>query len=1025
MRNCCRFEPVLILGIAVLVGGLALRGNERGSREALGNLVPARFESPHRNGNPEDDEAKSAGPNLIKNGDFKRLAGELPQGWTTNTWGGQAEFSVDQEEGRAAKPCVKIRSKEGADASWSFRVAVKPRTDYRLSAWIKTREVDAGSGLGAMLNLHELQHEGQSKSVTGDSKWVKITTEFNSGDRRSLLVNLLYGGWGQSVGEAWFDDVELIEMGGGLPTMTEAEAYTFFETKVLPILEDNCFECHGDDPETLGGDLALTSRKMILRGGDSGAAVNAESPEQSLLLNAINYQSTYEMPPDGQLPKEDIKTLTTWIMIGMPWKPGTEVEIERSESHVPQVTAETKRFWSFRPVAAVDPPEVKRSDWVRHPIDAFLLAKLEENGLQPAADASRRELIRRAYYDLTGLPPTSAEVARFVEDPSDDAYEKLIDRLLESPHYGEKWGRHWLDLVRYAESNSFERDGTKPFVWRYRDYVIRAFNSDKPYDRFLLEQLAGDELDAVTPESIVATGYYRLGAWDDEPADPKQAQFDDLDDILATTSQTMLGLTVNCARCHDHKIDPIPAEDYYRMLSFFTNIRRYGVRAHPTVLAASVKKIGEGSDPETIKKHEQEIAECIRKITAIEALVKPDFIPVEHEEFQYPVHRIPLVAKRVGKRISQQQLESYKELTKRLHDLQCEPPRGEESALCVKEHGNKAPKGYVLIRGNAHVQGKPVEPGFLSVLSPPEPQIEAPAHGESTGRRLAFARWVTDPAHPLTARVLVNRLWQYHFGRGIVRTSSDFGFQGTPPTHPRLLDWLAKDFVEGGWKIKRMHKQMMMSHAYQMASTNNADAYRQDPENNWFWRFNPRRLSAEEIRDSVLAVTGSINLQKQFGPSIFVTLPREVLAGQSRPGDGWGKSSAADQNRRSIYIHVKRSLKVPILSNFDAADTDFTCPIRFVTTQPTQALGMLNSDFVNQQAETFAALASQLCPDDPSAQVALILSRTVQREPTEKEIRRGTDLLKRWKDELGLEPAVALKYYCLLALNLNEFIYLD
>jgi hypothetical protein len=974
----------------------------------------------------------SQGPdqNLIRNPDFSQLDGEVPRFWQRSTWSGQADFGVDFAAGHAETPAVRIASNDGADASWSYRVQVRPHTDYRLSVWAKTDNVELSGGLGVQLNLHELQFEGKSSPISGTNEWTQITTEFNSGRHESLLVNLLFGGWGRATGTAWFDDVTLTEIGSSLPTMTQAEAGAFFDQKIRPILERRCFECHGNESAELAGELALTSQESLLKGGESGPVVDLQVPADSLIIDAINYE-TFEMPPDGKLPKEEIELLTAWVQLGAPW--GTEIEVAHAAGNAappkpkkpdPEVNAETKKWWSFQPVVRPEPPAVKNDAWIENDIDRFILSRLQSAGYQPARPAGRPALIRRAYYDLIGLPPTPAEVAQFVADTDPRAYDSLIDRLLASPHYGERWGRHWLDLVRYAESNSFERDGTKPFVWRYRDWVIRSLNSDMPYDRFLLEQLAGDELPDANLDTIIATGYYRLGAWDDEPADPQLAKYDDLDDILATTSQTMLGLTVNCARCHNHKIDPIPQRDYYRLLAFFNNIRRYGIRTEETVLDASVRKIGTPVDSQAQSAYEARIADLRAKIQALEDRVTPDFIPVEHQEFIYPRNRIPLVQARVGRRLTAGEFERYRTHVQQLADLQSNPPPGETQVLCVKESGSQQPATHVLIRGNPHVLGDEVAPGFLSVLTPPDPEIVAPASHESWGGRLALARWITRPDHPLTARVMANRIWQYHFGRGIVRTASDFGFQGLPPTHPELLDWLASEFVARSWSLKSMHKLIMTSAAYQMSTEFNENAYASDPANDLFWRFDMRRLSAEELRDSMLAVSGSLNLDAMYGPSFFSDLAPEVLAGQSRPGDGWGNSSEADRARRAVYIHVKRSLKDPLLANFDAADTDFTCPVRFVTTQPTQALGLFNGRFPDQQAARFAAKACYQA-DDAAGQVAYILARVLQRDPSAEEITRGVELLADLAQRENLPAEQALKYFCLVGFNLNEFVYLD
>ncbi|HMP79942.1 MAG TPA: PSD1 and planctomycete cytochrome C domain-containing protein, partial [Pirellulaceae bacterium] len=811
------------------------------------------------------------------------------------------------------------------------------------------------------------------------------------------------------------------------PTMTEDEALEFFTTRIEPILKRKCWECHGDDPESLAGGLALTSRADILHGGDSGPAVDERHVDASILLRAVNYD-LYEMPPDGKLSKRAIEDLTTWVKLGMPWPEKAERRIhgDAGAGHAGVDWEAARQWWSFQPVPAVVPPEVQHRAWPVNEIDQFILAALEIHEMKPAPEASRETLIRRAYYDLIGLPPLPEQVRQFADDPDPLAYEKLIDQLLESPHYGEKWGRHWLDLVRYAESNSFERDGTKPFVWRYRDYVIRSLNEDKPYDQFLLEQLAGDELPEVTAETLIATGFYRLGQWDDEPADMLQARFDELDDILATTSQVTLGLTVNCARCHDHKIDPISQHDYYALMAFFSNVRRYGIRDEASVRDASLRSLnGEAAPAGNVRQRRRALREIESALAEIENLVKPDFSPVEHEEFQYEFHRIHLVAKRSGGLISQQQADEYARLTEERGRLLVETHLADQTILCVKESGADPEPMFVRIRGNPHVLGPEVQPRFLTILGGEQPELVPSPNGESTGRRLALANWIVNPDHPLTARVMVNRVWQHHFGRGLVRSANDFGLHGNRPTHPELLDWLATRFVEEGWKLKSLHRLMMLSRTYRMSSQWNDDYGVRDANNDLFWRFNLRRLSAEELRDSILFANGTLNLSKQFGPSVFVTLPQEVLQGQSRPGDGWGRSSEEDESRRSIYIHVKRSLRVPLLEAFDSADTDTSCPVRFVTTLPTQALSLLNSEFSQQQAQRFAELAFQREPSNRLQRMAWLLARVTQRQPTAEEVNRGIALIDQWIEQDGLAEPIAWQHMCLLALNMNEFVFVD
>ena len=806
-------------------------------------------------------------------------------------------------------------------------------------------------------------------------------------------------------------------------TAFTADQIRFFETQVKPVLQANCYACHGAGANLSGG-LQLNNRSALLKGGASGPSVSLGKPEESLIVKAIHYDGR-QMPPSGKMSADKIEILTKWVQMGLPWTPGAEAAPKAPTGIVPpQVNAQTMKFWAFQSVKRSKIPAVKNAAWVRSPIDAFILAKLEEKGLKPAPSAGRAVLLRRAYYDLTGLPPTPADVQAFLADKAPDAWEKVVDRLLASPHYGERWGRHWLDLVRYAETNSFERDSAKPFVWRYRDYVIRAFNQDKPYDRFIREQLAGDELPNVSPETMIATGYYRLGQYDDEPADREQARYDELDDIVATTGQTFLGLTVNCARCHDHKLDPIPQKDYYSLVSFFQGTTGYGQPAPYNALrpisseADRIKYAVEDRD------YRLKLNGVQAQMDAIVKTIEADFSPVDKEEFKTEVRRPALLKKRVPAKLSQAQFDTYISLAKQRDDMVKSPPPALDQALVVVETGPTAPPTHILLRGNPHVPGDEVQPAFLQILAPPQANIVPPATGASSGRRLALADWIASRDNKMTARVMVNRIWQYNFGRGIVRSTSNFGRLGDRPTHPALLDWMASEFVDQGWSIKKMHKMLLMSNTWKMSSQSNAKALAQDPENNLFWRFDMRRLEAEEVRDSILAVDGSLN-PKMFGPSIFPTMPREVLAGQSVPGSGWTPSTPEEQARRSVYIHIKRSLALPILASFDAADTDTTCPVRFATTQPTQALGMINSTFTNQQARLFAYLVQERAGDDPTAQVKFALWRVLQREPTAKEIARGTKFMARAEAEQHLTPPEALRYFCVVAMNLNEFLYLD
>jgi mono/diheme cytochrome c family protein len=773
-----------------------------------------------------------------------------------------------------------------------------------------------------------------------------------------------------------------------------------FGAEIQPIFAKRCFACHG--PDKFEGGLRLHKRQSALAELDSGErAIVPGNIETSVILERIASEDPdLRMPPKGKpLEAHEIETIRRWIAEGAEW-----------QSH-----------WAFRPPQQEQPPAVKNSAWVQSPIDAFILRGLEEQGLSPAPPADKVAVLRRAYYDLTGLPPTPEEVDRFLADSSPDAYEKVVDQLLASPHYGERWARHWLDLVRYAETNSFERDGPKPNAWRYRDYVIRSFNDDKPYDQFIREQLAGDELPQVTTDSIIATGFYRLGLWDDEPADEMQARFDGLDDVVSITSQVFLGLTVNCARCHDHKIDPIPQADYYRLLAYFHEVYPYGTRADqvtwnqtdigdPQVAAQYAAMDAEKKE---IQKEQREIEQ--RGIAKMSA---EDQRKSEGEE------RAKLLREKLEQYVSPDDWKRYRELRSRLRSLRSDRLPAREMALSVKCMP-EPPETFILMRGNPHTPGTKVEPGVPEILGGGAPAIPARASGaKSSGRRLALANWIASPENMLTARVMANRIWQFHFGRGIVRSSNNFGQMGDRPTHPELLDWLAEELVRGGWRMKPLHRMIMLSAAYRMSSQASDEALAKDPTNNLLWRFDMRRLGAEELRDSIHAVTGQLN-SKMFGPSIYPDISDEVKAGQSMPGAGWGKSSREEQARRSIYIHVKRSLITPILADYDFPETDSSCAARFATVQPAQALGMLNGAFLHQQAEAFAARLRREAGDDRPAQIKRALRLVLLREPEEREVDRGLAMIKSFEEKHRLSSDQVLKYYCLFVLNLNEFVYLD
>ncbi|TWU49222.1 PSD1 and planctomycete cytochrome C domain-containing protein [Rubripirellula reticaptiva] len=781
-----------------------------------------------------------------------------------------------------------------------------------------------------------------------------------------------------------------------------------FARQVQPILAKRCYACHG--PDKAEGGLKFVDQESAYAETESGDfAIVPGDVEASALIARITSDDEYEkMPPEGDpVSLEEIETLKVWIAEGADWSD----------------------HWAFEPMKDPTPPVVADLDWNENPIDAFIYDSLADVGLSPSPQATRQELIRRAYYDLTGLPPSFSRVQAFVADEDPLAFERLVDELLDSPQYGVRWGRHWLDLVRYAETNSFERDNPKQNAWKYRDYVIDAFNKDKPYDQFVREQLAGDELDNVTQESLTATGYYRLGIWDDEPADPLQARFDEIDDIITTTGQAFLGLTINCARCHDHKIDPIPQADYYSMVAFLADVTSFATRGDgstnnqiditPPAIAAEHQRIDD-----EVKRIESEMHDIEQ--AGIAKMKGPDQRATEGK----PRARKKVLDAKLQQFLDADQWTAYQRLVHELADTRmlrkALPKR--ETVMGLARCEAKPEQTFVLFRGNPHSPSDPVEPDFPTIFgseTPTFPELDEAA--KTAGRRRVLAEWMTDPDNRLSARVMANRLWQFHFGRGIVRSSNNFGQLGTPPTHPVLLDWLARRLIDGDWKLKSMHRLIMSSRAYQMSSASHEKGESVDPDNNRFWRFDPRRLAAEEVRDSILAANGSLNLSIG-GPSFYPQLSAEVLAGQSRPGEGWGDSPDDQRNRRSAYIHVKRSLLTPLLTAFDFPDPDLTCEERFTTLQPGQALSLLNSDFIHQQgarlAESIGASDLTDASDNPEI-VRRTISAVLQRQATEDEEQSGDELIVALQNEYGLSRTRAVQLYCLSVMNWNEFLFVD
>lgn len=770
-----------------------------------------------------------------------------------------------------------------------------------------------------------------------------------------------------------------------------------FAREVQPLLARHCFACHG--PDEAEGGLSFHTETALTAETDSGesAIVPGDADASEMIRRVLSREDYEQMPPEGdRLTNEQVATLKKWINDG----------------------ADFVKHWSFEPPVEQPLPDVNDTSWPNNGVDRFVLARLESNKLSPVAKASRRDLIRRVTHDLIGLPPTFEEVEAFVADDRPEAYSELIERLLASPHYGERWGRHWLDVIRFAETNSFERDNPKPNAWKFRDYVVDSFNEDKPYDQFVLEQLAGDELEDRSPETLTGTGYLRLGIWDDEPADPTLHRFEQLDDLVSTTSQAMLGLTVGCARCHDHKIDPIPQADYYSLAAFFNGMTEYARRGDQMQAEWSQIDI---SPEETLAEH----ARLDDEIRAIETKM--------YEAEQVAIARMSGPNQRLSegprrKKLLREQLDNFFEgnekanyralkKTKEAAEKSRQSLPSQEFVLGVAK-ADPAPKPmHVMQRGNAHVPGERVEPAFLSILGGGTPK-EFKSTEETSGRRLELAKWIASNPGGMTARVAVNRIWQHHFGNGIVRTPNNVGQLGAPPTHPKLLDWLAQEFVRQGWSTKAIHRLILQSATYQLSTNFNAEAAAKDPANLLYWRRDLRRMDAEEVRDSILAVCDNLNPQIG-GPSVYPAIEEEIRQGLSRPDAGWPTTMGEEANRRSLYIFVKRSLVMPLLVAFDYPDPDSSCEARFKTTQPGQSLALLNSDFLQSQADALTASLEAGEPISDTTFVERLFQRVLLRKPTSEESKAAIRFLA--SEEPSDSPR---KLLALLALNMNEFVYI-
>jgi len=755
----------------------------------------------------------------------------------------------------------------------------------------------------------------------------------------------------------------------GQPKFSELDL-TYFEKKIRPLLHKHCYECHSNAAKTLHGSLKLDTYHGTRTGGDSGPAIVAGKPEESLLIESILYsENSYQMPPKGKLAAAEIAELTNWIRRGAPM-PFESTDNAHRTGEIDYAVA--RQFWSFQPVAELPLPATKQTNWPHKRIDHFILSRLEHAGLRPAQPADRRTLIRRVNFDLIGLPPTPEEVEAFIHDERPDAYEQLVERLLASPHYGERWGRHWLDLARYTDTTASWLNSTAQ-AHLYRDWVVKAFNDDMPYDQFIVRQLATDQLEETGVTDLPALGFIGLSPtyWKELKLPPeiiKVIVADEWEERIDTVSRTFLGLTVACARCHDHKFDPISMEDYYALAGVFASTR---LTEKPMI-----------AEP---------LYEPVRKAK------------LEIERLRKEIAKLNKMKPKPAEKIKQLQADIRKLKQTPYFDTPMANVIADE-ALYVEQQGKTFQSGSkiiykpqprnlnMFIRGNPNRLGKPVPRRFIKVLSASDPQPFQKGSG-----RLELARAITEDAAALVARVIINRVWRGHFGRGLVTTPSNFGALGERPSHPELLDDLAARFIEQGWSIKWLHREIMLSATYRQASTYNEAQNKVDPENKWLWRMNRRRLEVEAWRDAMLAVSGKLD---------------PTIGGPAK------KLHDPKNNRRTIYTTIHRREMSKMLQIHDFPDPISHSPKRVNTTTALQGLYVLNGPLLSNQSAALAERLGTAFPSDTGKQIEQIYRLLYGREPTANELQLGRAFLadanpKTWKQ------------YAQVLLGSNEFVYID
>lgn len=749
---------------------------------------------------------------------------------------------------------------------------------------------------------------------------------------------------------------------GALAAGEDPKGVEFFEKNIRPVLVAQCYQCHSASAKEIKGELRLDTREGLRKGGESGLAIVPGKPEESLLLKALRHEDGLEMPPNGKLPDNVIANFEKWIAMGAPDPRRPNLSTVGSKISI----VEARKFWSFQPPKLVPPPAVKNAGWPRSEIDKYLLAAMEAKGVEPVADADRRTLVRRVYFDLIGLPPSPEEVEQFVQEADPKALEKLVDQLLAMPQFGERWGRHWLDVARYGESTSKERNLPYPYAWRYRDYVYDAFAQDKPYDQFIREQIAGDLLPAKNAqqrnELLTATGFLAIGPKSLNTRNREQYLMDVADEQLDVATRAVMALSVACARCHDHKFDPIPTADYYAMVGIFRS-----TQVLAGVSPGNNRTGYEGEFGRLVSTSAPGSGSARSGLSAAERKQLAQ-LKVELERARQEVQQLRAAARqnatsggdasKAGKKAKasvlppKQQQEARRlvqrigELTRQIEELESKgqgasaSSRGDGEPVMAVRDAAVPEDCRIHIRGEVSELGEVVPRGYVRVLTfPQSPEVNPKQSG-----RLQLAMWMTSRQNPLTARVMANRIWYHLFGRGIVPTVDNFGALGEPPSHPELLDYLAIQFMEQGWSVKKLIRQIMLTRAYQLSSEHHEGNYQKDPDNTLVWRMNRRRLEAEAIRDAILAVGGSLDLHRPHG-----SLVQEVNGEIGRRA----KTDALTRETRyrSAYLPIVRGLMPEVLNLFDGADPELVTGQRDVTTVAPQALYLMNAPLVLEQSE--------------------------------------------------------------------------